>query len=240
MQISISLTPKQLKKLAIGHAVQLSSNSIKGGEHKIDVHPLTYKKIMRARKSGKGIRLMLSQDEIQGSGLLDVLKNMFEGGKKVFGVAKKVYEPFKPFLAPILKQATQNLAQQGISKLGEKSPFAAEIAKQVANPAIDLVGQKTGAFGYNMSRKISGGALQNNYSPFLSPNHPAMQSMNRIRLPDPGAFQDFSNVNRRPVGRGMLSNTHPAMQSFRRVRLPDPQSFTRGGRMPHGGSFRAF
>lgn len=45
-----------MKKLAIVHAIQLSVRAIKGGQHTIDIHSLTYKKIRQARKAGKGTR----------------------------------------------------------------------------------------------------------------------------------------------------------------------------------------
>jgi hypothetical protein len=195
MEVSVSLSKSQLKKLAMGHPVQLSARALSGGQHTLVVHPLTHKKLMRAKRAGKGTRIMLSREEIEGSGIMDVLKGLYEGGKKVFGVAKKIYEPFKPVLAPILKQATQNLAEQGISKLGAKSPFAADVAKQLTPGLIDLAGQKTGAFGM---RQMRGGALYN-FSPMLAPVHPAMQSMSRVRLPDLNTPNDLRG-GRMPQG----------------------------------------
>jgi hypothetical protein len=193
---------------------------------------------MKARKNNTGVRLMLSKSEIEGSGIMDILRDIYEGGKKVFGVAKKVYEPFKPILAPILKGAVQNVAQQGIEKLGAKSPLAAELAKNITPAAIDLVGQKTGAYGM---RSMRGGALSANYSNLLSPYHPAMNTQ-KVRLPDPSAD--------RSVGYGLLSSQgiqsivnqhlHPAVRPETRIKLPPPSFSRRGGGQSRAGSFRAF
>jgi hypothetical protein len=94
MEVNIKLSPSQVKKLTMGHSINLSKQAVKGGPYKLIVHPMVYKRLMRARKNNKGVRLMLSKAEIEGSGIMDVLKNIFEGGKKVFRVAKKVYEHF--------------------------------------------------------------------------------------------------------------------------------------------------
>lgn len=252
MKINIQLSPAQARKLIKGHSVQLSKSAVKGGQYTLDVHPIIYKRIMRARKSNKGVRLMLSESEVQGSGIMDVLRNILQGGKKVFGVAKKLYEPLKPILAPILKQATQNLAEQGISKLGAKSPLAADIAKQITPGLIDLAGQKTGAFGIkkrtkakrflqnmdmgDMSSYVSRGrmtGLSDNYGTLLAPSHPAMQS-GRVRLSEPSVSDELIPSIRGGGVKGELSRVHPAMISMGRIRLSDPEQSIRGG------SFKAF
>jgi hypothetical protein len=256
MEVNIKLSPSQVKKLTMGHSINLSKQAVKGGPYKLIVHPMVYKRLMRARKNNKGVRLMLSKAEIEGSGIMDVLKNIFEGGKKVFRVAKKVYEPFKPLLAPILKGAVQNVAQQGVEKLGTKSPFAAEIAKTLTPAAIDLVGQKTGAYGMRSMRMLASKPLAANYSNLLSPYHPAMNTQ-KVRLPDPSSgysrISDFSDKQGGSImnaddykvinSRGNqypAKYIHPAIRPHNKLRLPDPESSRRGGGQSRAGSFRAF
>lgn len=254
-KINIRLSPAQVRKLVKGHSVQLSKSAVKGGEYTLDVHPVIYNRIMKARKQNKGLRLMLSEEEIAGSGLKEWLQGLYEGGKKAYDVAKKIYEPFKPILAPILRQGAQNLAEQGISKLASKSPNAASLVSQLSPSAIDLIGKKTGAFGMKSYKKPAyrvrgsgmtsmptvrkshcscGGALSDNYNTLLAPAHPAMQSMGRVRLPDPGISSDLLPSPRSYSVKGDLSPIHPAMISKGRVRLSDPETTIRGG------SFRTF
>lgn len=162
--VNVNLSEAQIKKAVKGAPIQIKPQQMKGGKINLVLHPENMKKMSKAAVRGRGVRIMLSPEEIAASGLMDWLKGAFKFVKeKVIPTAKTIYEPLKPFLAPLIKQGVQTAAEAGIQKLGAKSPFAADVAKQLTPGLIDLAGQQTGAYGVKKRAKKAKKA------PFLVP-----------------------------------------------------------------------
>ena len=84
--INVSAPESKLKKLCKGLTVTLTPSDLKEGDKHLKVHHLMYKKMMAARKNGKGCRLMLSPAEIHASGsILDDIWGGVKSGLKWVG-----------------------------------------------------------------------------------------------------------------------------------------------------------
>ena len=67
--VKVTLSEPQLKKLAKGKIVQLAHKHLNGSQA-LKLGRDTYKKLIRAKKSGKGVRIgPLEADELEGSGI---------------------------------------------------------------------------------------------------------------------------------------------------------------------------
>jgi len=73
IDVKVTLSEKQLKKLAKGKVVQLAHKHLNGSQA-LKVGHETYKKLIKAKKSGKGVRIMLEPDELEGSGIFKAFK----------------------------------------------------------------------------------------------------------------------------------------------------------------------
>jgi hypothetical protein len=141
--VKLRLSKAQMQKAMRGQTVQIKHEDI-GVGHDFELHPMTVKKIMTAHKKGKGVRIILSQEEIEGSGILDFFRDI---GKKIVDGAqwvktKVIDTPFyqqtvRPVAKAVVSQAYDSVIRPALpSSLGDKG-------KDIVN----LVGDKTGAFG---------------------------------------------------------------------------------------------
>lgn len=167
-QMNVNLTAAQLRNIRTGKPFQLTPSQIKaGGKHIIALHPANHKKIMRALKQNKGVRIQLSASEIEGGNLMDFLRGVGRVGKKAFETVAPI---LKPILAPLVRQGLTAAATAGTQKLGEKNKFLGDIASTVAPQLIDAAATKA---GFGMKGKRSTDKLQDDRSVFLNPDHPA-------------------------------------------------------------------
>jgi hypothetical protein len=85
----IHMSDKQARRLMKGHIVQLSGSAL-GAGISVGMHHHNYKKISRAHRAGKGVRLQLDPYEIslQGEGL----KEFLQGARKAVGHAHAFYK----------------------------------------------------------------------------------------------------------------------------------------------------
>ena len=195
--VEVSLTPTQARKLVKGKTVQLTKRSLQGGSNWIAVSPALHKRVMKAKRGGKGIRIQLTPDEIEasGEGLWDLIK---KGAKKV----KSGYDKYvKPVVAPILKKGARTALRLGEAALGtvipELAPAIGWADKKWGDQLVDEFGSRTGAYGLG---------------PLLPSYHPAM---NPVRMPPSGVGV---GVARCPHCKGcvqMGGSFKPAGGSFR-------------------------
>jgi hypothetical protein len=82
MSVKLNLSKAQLSKLRNGHAVQLKSNQIGQGNTSVSLHPSNIKKLTKAVRQGKGVRVQLNHDEIMGSGFMSQAKSMGKAALK--------------------------------------------------------------------------------------------------------------------------------------------------------------
>lgn len=76
--VKIALSNAQLAKIKKGHPVQISNNAIghPQGYSFSCLHPVQHDRVMKANRSKKGVRLYLTAPELEGSGILDILKSV--------------------------------------------------------------------------------------------------------------------------------------------------------------------
>ena len=144
----VSLTNKNIDNLMRGKGVQLSAAQLKGKQHALALHPMNAKKVERARKSNKGVRLQMSPSEIDGSGLKEIWAGIKNAGKWIKD--KIVDTPFyqeniKPMVRGMINTATdaipneklRNLAKKGVEHTSSK--FGAWGVAQSLPPNTQLI-----------------------------------------------------------------------------------------------------
>jgi len=105
------------------------------------------------------------------TGAFGIREDFQRFGKK----AKDFYQQHaKKYVAPHLRKAVQGAEQALVSKAKQYAPqYATDIDKlhnEYGERAVNELGSRTGAFGLRKGR-----GLQNDYSNFLNPMHPAMR-----------------------------------------------------------------
>lgn len=140
MEVALSLSPENMKKLAKGHTIQLKHSQIAPGaqhKHKLVMSKKNAMKIMRAGRNGKQVRLSLSSDEIEGSGVLDWFKKAGRFVKDKIIDTQFYQDNLRP------------LARKGVDMLVDS--FVPVPARDLARKGVDFVGDKTKAFGLPQS-----------------------------------------------------------------------------------------
>ena len=74
--VNLNLSKQQLSRLRNGHSIQLRANQIGQGNNNIMINSSNMKKLSKAYKTGKGVRIQLDKDEIIGSGLKSNIKSL--------------------------------------------------------------------------------------------------------------------------------------------------------------------
>jgi hypothetical protein len=155
-QVSLDLTKGQFDKLRKGRPIQLSKKALNGGGmHWLALHPENFKKVEKAKRAGRGVRITLSTEEMENSA---------EGLKEFFQKIGKFYkEKVKPKVAPFLKAGVRKLIDLGKASANVIVPGSSialdALDDRFGNQLIDKLGSTTGAYGMG---------------PLLGPNHPAM------------------------------------------------------------------
>lgn len=129
MKISVKLSRPQLLKLLKGRMFQMKHHQLLGGPHVLNLHHENMKKVQKAIKGKKGVRLQLSDYEIEGSGLKDVLK-------KGVRLAKDVIK------SDIYQKNLKPLVHKGLD-LGIDYLLPASVAGP-AKAAVSIIQKKTG------------------------------------------------------------------------------------------------
>ena len=165
--MNVELNAAQLRNIKAGKPFQLSPSQMKaGGKHMIKLHPANKKKILRALKQNKGVRIQLSKEEIEGGNIMDFFKGLASAGKKAYDTVAPI---LKPIVAPLIRQGLTAAATAGTQKLGEKNKFLGDIAASVAPQLIDAAATKAGLGMKRRKRDV----IQDDQSVFVNSNHPA-------------------------------------------------------------------
>lgn len=197
----LQLTDAQLRKLAKGLAVTIKKD-ILGKGYDMYMTPMQHKKMMKSMKSDKGHRLKfcpeemkMNEVEISGGRI-----NFGKIGRVLRSTAKSIGKAYREHIRPTLGPALRKLVIKGVEEglpaataaisaavgqpeLGAMAePFIKGFAKKISEPVAKAVSKTTGAFGVKkmpMPKMSKSGLsftpkLQDNYSPFLNANHPAM------------------------------------------------------------------
>jgi hypothetical protein len=170
--LEVKLSAAQMRNIKSGKPIQLSAAQLKNkGPHQIALHPMNSKKIMRAMKQNKGVRLVLSEAEIAGGNLMNFFKGLASTGKKVLETVAPV---LKPIVAPLIKQGLASAAQVGAQKLGEKNKFLGDIAQSAAPGIIEGITAKAG-----LGMRRGKDKLQSDQSVYTNPDHPVCKIRKR-------------------------------------------------------------
>lgn len=223
VEVSVDLTPRNVSRLRNGHTVQLKHSQIGSGVHKLHINDALAKKIEAALKKQKGVKIQLSAEEIDGSGLR--LKDI---GRALKGAAKVYREKVRPVVAPVIRKVLTEGIKKGLPAaaiaLGQPqlAAPAAMIANELATPAVNALGRATGGFGVKKRKRTA------------------------VRLAERGMAQsavhhsdDYTPVPMmNPVYGGSMSGFlpgHPAMNAGDDT-IPDHSSKSK--RKMRGGSFK--
>ena len=95
--IRIDVSDAKARKIASGKAVNLTATEVQGKDETLHVHPLTYEKLMRAKRANKGCRLQLTEGEI--------VEDIAQGGSIFKSIWRGVKSLWKPVLKPMLSAA---------------------------------------------------------------------------------------------------------------------------------------
>jgi hypothetical protein len=118
--IKLNLTVVQKRKLLNGHTVQLVNSQIgKGAEIMVDMK--TFKRLMRAEKAGKGVRITASPEmmmSIEGAGFKSVMRNVGKTLKKgVKSAVRETKNVFNESVKPVLKEHALQMVAESRPKL---------------------------------------------------------------------------------------------------------------------------
>ncbi len=195
MPVSVHLSKHQVRKAATGHPIQISAENLHKATHTLHVHPENHKKIHKAKRARKGVRIHLTEHELHGSGLLDWLKGAWNT------VKSKVID------TPFYQNTVRPAAKQGVNALIDN--FVPSAARDLAHQAANAVGEKTGAFGMRMHRSHMPKHhfhLQSAQQHMISPEHPAFHPGLPLR-PIGGEMM--------PEGRSHIKKTRGVMPKVR-------------------------
>ena len=169
----LSITGPQLKKLILNGTCQISKDGLQNCNSRVLLNKLMHDRVEKARKSGRGVRLVADIPEIRQTGVRG-LKGSGMSATGFWGDAwnwvrdnsKKAYNWIKDEAVPWVKSNVidSEIYQNEIRpKLRNKLEDFAE-SKGYANytvPAIEYLGDKTGAFGLKKPKaKCGGRAIQ--------------------------------------------------------------------------------
>lgn len=148
--MKLSLEPKH-RRLLKGHTVQLKPEHLEGKlgdviDLVLDARKM--KMLTKAKARGKGCRLHLTEEEIEGSGL----KEFFAKVKKGLKTAGKFYKKhLKEDLGPILKKGVKTALDAGVVALSaaqpELAPGLAVLNDKLGDKIVQTIGDTTGAYG---------------------------------------------------------------------------------------------
>jgi hypothetical protein len=135
VKVNLHLTHPQYKKLKKGHHTQIPHHHLNAGKHFVMIHPHKAKKMHKAHREQKGVRLHLSPEEFEhtahAGGFMDFFKGLLNMGKTIAKPILSVAKPLaKTFAAPIASAITSTT---GV-------PISADVVSGVA----DIVGNVAG------------------------------------------------------------------------------------------------
>jgi hypothetical protein len=163
----VSITGPQLKTLILKGTCQIGKDGLKDCNSRVLLHPMMAARVEKARKTGKGVRLMCNLPEIRQTGVKG-LKGSGMSGTGWFSdavdwikdKAPKAYSYIKDTVVPWVRDNIINTEtyQQSIRpKIREKLEGFAENAPyaNLTVPALEWAGDQTKAFGVKKPRAAS-------------------------------------------------------------------------------------
>lgn len=142
VKVKLHLSEPNFHKLRKGKHAQLSHHQLTGETHHLMVHPTTAKRIHKAIRNKKGVRVKMSEHELMetahGGGFGDFLNKLKDAGK---WIKSNIID--SSFYQNNIKPIARNLVDTGLAAVAPRLGAAAP----VANAAVNAIGSSTGAFG---------------------------------------------------------------------------------------------
>lgn len=141
--MSVTLTENNVRNLIKNKPIQLKHAQLLNGQHIINFHPLNQKKISQALSKGKGLRLTLTQPELEnplnGEGFKDLWNKVKQGAK---WVKDKVIDSaiYQTDVKPIVRKGVNAAVAMAEAQL----PAA---AKPLIDSGVQKLSEVTNAFG---------------------------------------------------------------------------------------------
>lgn len=151
MQFPLDLNENNVRRLALGHPIQLKAGALKGSQHFVIVHPTVHSRMSKAARLGKGARLSMTPAEIQqtaeAQGFGDLWNKIKSGAKWVKQniIDQPVYQSV---VRPIAKKAVASAVAPVIAALPE-------VLQAPAQAAVQKASEVTGAFGLEVMPKTT-------------------------------------------------------------------------------------
>lgn len=242
----VTLTLGQFQKLRKGGTVQLRADQIdtsRQHKHHLTLHPENAKKVKRAARNRRGVRLSLSPTEFEmsGEGFGDFMRKLRDGFSTAGSWVKKNIidtDVYRNNIRPIVR----GLVDQGINAAsalaGSKTgPAGQKIVGDVGRAAANKFYEATGAGMHRRGSGLRGGYEANRYGHGSSQGEVQMSARDvRKVLPasefspllPPSAYPSLIQYSQAVKGRGMV----------RKKVCGAGQGRGKGGRGGAGGSFR--
>jgi len=134
----------KLRKLAQTGDLNLSASEVAGSTHTLYLHPESYAKIQKAKKTGKGVRLKMTKAEIEhnimhGGGFWDSIKKFFAtNGTKILDSIAAVGKVVAPEFTPAInagREIARKVTGAGVHEQRLANLAKARAAKQKKNAA---------------------------------------------------------------------------------------------------------
>lgn len=193
VKVPLHITPAQFHKLRVGKQAQFKHHQLDDGLHFLMLHPHKAKKVHHAKRHRKGVRLHLSDEELQhtmhGGGFGDFINKLKNAGQ---WIKSNIID--SSFYQSAIKPVARQLVNTGLSMAAPRLGAAAPLAQQ----AVDAIGSKTNAFGMRKHKKEA--HHRSGFSEFA-----AASAVMPTPFQNPGAFTAYPTPS---TGDGMASHHH--------------------------------
>lgn len=143
MLTKVTLTDTNLKRIKAHQPFQLAHQQLQGGPHTLDLKPAKAKRIQTALRKGKGVRLHLEPQEMQGMGLFADLRG--EYNRRIKPMVRPALHRGVQALAPRVQRAVQRRAEPVLGRRTARQ--LSQGAVNVLHQGVDEIGDVTGAYG---------------------------------------------------------------------------------------------
>lgn len=141
--VAVTLTPSNLTNIRRHKPFQLANHQLHGGSHELHLKPGKARRIETAIRRNRGIRLHLEPSEMQGLGLMDVVRRGYNA--RVKPLVRPALHRAVDRLAPAIQRHIQTRAQPVIGKRAARNLSSG--TRQAIDFGIDKVGDLSGAYG---------------------------------------------------------------------------------------------
>lgn len=157
----IHLTPSFAKKIATGSPVLFSKSRLaKKGSYPLKLTPQHIQMLEKAMLKGKGKKVALCQEEIEGSGILDWLKKAGRTAKKVAKAGAKIYrEDLRDKVGDKVREGLVKGLDWTTDALAA-NPFTAKVGvplnvleEKYGPKVVDYLGQRAGLFSEEQAKE---------------------------------------------------------------------------------------